>query len=113
GAGIYLNQESSLTLINSTVTNNQITGATGSNRVGGGIYSRGGTLILIDAEISNNTSQLDGGGLYAAGGTIWLVNTDILENTSVSGTGGAMYLDGSTLRMFGGEISDNKSVGYG
>jgi len=69
---------------------------------GGGVFA-GGTVIMNDGEISENTARL-GGGVYIHG-TFTMNSGEISENTA-GYHGGGVYVSG-TFIMNGGKISEN------
>ncbi|MGD9126108.1 MAG: choice-of-anchor Q domain-containing protein, partial [Planctomycetia bacterium] len=67
-------QESEVTLSGLTITG----GASGS---GGGIYSSGGNLTIVDSTVTGNTTTILAGGIYS-NGNLTIVNSAITDNTS-------------------------------
>ena len=110
GGGIRNYTDATLTIINTTVSTNTVTGTDGSYG-GGGIFSNG-TLILNNSTISGNTvsttgsssNSASGGGICMGGGTIILNNTTIFKNSAIgsggaSSYGGGIYaIDNTTFR---------------
>jgi predicted outer membrane repeat protein len=113
GGGIAFAQEKSVTISNTLVSANMLTG-TGLSNEGGGIFGflapTGAVFDIGGSRISNNTATL-GGGLYlGSSGTpaITIKNTKITGNIAVkggTGSGGGLYLAtgkaviaGSTIR---------------
>ena len=90
GAGIY-NYLGTLTIANSTISNNNTYGA------GGGIYSSDGTLTIINSTIMNNSADI-GGGIYCIdrNSTVTLHNTVIAKNQSQQG-GADLHIYSCTL----------------
>lgn len=85
---------------------------------GGGIYLNGGTFLMNNGEISNNSSSTDGGGVCIANnGNFTMNNGDITGNGKISGkltrNGGGVYLDGGTLTVNAGNISENTATASG
>lgn len=85
---------------------------------GGGIYLNGGTFLMNNGEISNNSSSTDGGGVCIANnGNFTMNNGDITGNGKISGkltrNGGGVYLDGGTLTVNAGNISENAATASG
>jgi uncharacterized repeat protein (TIGR01451 family)/CSLREA domain-containing protein len=113
GGGIY--NEGTLTLTNSTVSNNDTNTSVASNGHGGGIYNAiTGTLTLNSSTVSNNTvinAAHDGygGGIYNAG-------TLTLNNSTVSGNhtygdhchGGGIHNEG-TLTLNNSTVDSNNA----
>lgn len=90
GGGIkysVISSVGSLTLVNSTIANNTVTGV---NASGGGLFASGspaGTVIVVGSTISGNTDAgssgtISGGGMHNEGGVMSLANTVVAGNTS-------------------------------
>ncbi len=108
GGGIY--NEGTMTLSNSTVSDNSADG------YGGGINSSG-TLMVSDCTLSDNSAVKGGGGLFSDG-TLTVSNSTIYGNTSVDGGGilatGTIAVIDSTLAynsafQSGGGLADVSS----
>jgi hypothetical protein len=94
GGAIANNARTEVKLMNSVVTNNI------SLDVGGGLYNSGGTLIIQDSEISNNTSRstiFGGGGISNANGQVTLDHSSLVGNLALEG--GGLYNDGGTINI--------------
>ncbi len=90
------------------VTIIDLTAKNGNAAFGGGIHiENGGTLVLINSTISNNTSDYYGGGIYN-GGSLALSNSTISNNRANRGgaDGGGIYNNGS-LTLTNCTISGN------
>jgi hypothetical protein len=72
GAGIYNCPSSTLTLINTTISNN-------SALIGGAICN-GGTLIVMDSTLSGNVARQHEGGAIANYGTLTITNSTFSGN---------------------------------
>lgn len=84
GGGILVSDASSLTLVDSTVSDN----ATGPLGLGGGIASDdGSTVALVDSTVSGNSAG-DGGGLFLWKGHLSLRNSTVSGNSAASDGGG-------------------------
>ena len=95
GGGILVTDGSTLTLVDSTVSDN----ATGDLGLGGGIAADdASTIVLTGSTVSGNTSG-DGGGVFAWRGTVSLRNSTVSGNTATGQGGGiATYqVDGFDL----------------
>lgn len=95
-------------------TKTVIYGGTISNNtayVGGGIDVGGGTLLIKDGEISNNTARNDGGGMriYNTFSRVELSGGRISNNIS-NGNGGGLCIDAGEFLMSGGEITNNTAT---
>jgi predicted outer membrane repeat protein len=96
GAGIC-NLGGTLTVSNSTLSANYATGLSG-----GGIYNAGGGLVTVSNSTFSNNQARDGGGIYNTGGTLTLTNhTTLSENlalpdySGLGGRGGGIYNTGA------------------
>ena len=83
GGGGILNDQGTLTLIDTTVTRNTVRDGGG----GGGIYSIAGSVTLSDSTVTRN-SATSGGGIYNDFGMLTLSNSTISGNTATNGGGG-------------------------
>jgi len=106
GGGIYISNTGTLTLTNSTVSDN-------TAQVGGGI-NNSGTLTLTDSTVSDNS---DGG--ISNNGTLTLTDSTVSDNTAQVGGGitnnGTLTLtnstvSGNTAQVYGGGISNNGTL---
>ena len=113
GGGIY--NAGTLTLANSTVSNNDTNTTVASSGHGGGIYNAiTGTLTLTNSTISNNTilnTAHDGygGGIYSAG-TLTLSNSTVSNNNTYGDYchGGGIHNEG-TLTLNNSTVSGNNA----
>ena len=94
GGGVNT-QSGSVTLINSTISNNV------SSRSGGGIATYTGNVTLVNSTISDNTSGGRGGGIASLtggyGGRVTLTDSTIQGNTSRGNGGGISTSDGNVI----------------
>ncbi|MGE4165838.1 MAG: choice-of-anchor Q domain-containing protein [Xanthobacteraceae bacterium] len=96
GGGLYATGSFSAT--NSTISDN-FAGRPGASTVasGGGFYSDGGTISLLNTTVSKSTARLDGGGFYASGNaTITIDGSTISGNTATAGKGGGFRVNGAS-----------------
>jgi hypothetical protein len=106
GGGID-NEGGTLKVNNSTVSTN------GANE-GAGIYNGGGTVKVNNSTLSDNAATL-GGGIYNAGGAVTVNHSTLTKNSATAshhgGTeGGGIYnASGGTVVLRNSTISDNKS----
>ncbi len=110
GGGIFNHEEGTLTVANSTISNNSLTHNNGS---GGGIYNEG-TLTVDKSTISGNTVSNEGGGLsnWIALGSNKIAtvsNSTIAENSAEFG--GGIASRSSTFRLIHSTISKNSGGG--
>jgi hypothetical protein len=135
GGGIDNQVSANLTLIDSTVAGNQISGTTTSAQ-GGGI-NNGGTLNMIDCAVSgnsltqgegdgirdfgpavlinctlaNNIGDADGGGIACYSATVTLNNCTISGNFVDLGSGGGVFINGVPLVLQNTIVADNIATG--
>ncbi|AWI26252.1 T9SS type A sorting domain-containing protein [Flavobacterium pallidum] len=93
--GIYAQTSNITTLISCKIRNNSSAGD------GGGIWLGGGTLKLIDCDISSNTAQ-NGGGVFLDSNSALIVDRTVMSGNSASLYGGAVCNDdsGSTVELY-------------
>ena len=107
GGGIYVDSGGSLQLLNSEVSTNQATGATGR---GGGIRSLG-QLTLDNTIVSGNTSTGIGGGIsIAEDSPATILNSQVSTNTAAGAGGGLSGVLTGDLTIRDTTISDNSST---
>ena len=129
GGGIYNSSTGTLTINDSTISNNTATGTKINNStdvvgLGGGIYNDGGSVTVNRSLITANTANgftVDpekdtttlaglGGGIYNANGSMTLNNNTITANTlgsSSRNTGSAIYVKDGNLTASHNTIVDN------
>jgi hypothetical protein len=129
GGGI-LASEGSLTLIDSSVIGNAVSGFNAQTNKGGGIAAQTGSVTVISSTIAQNSVAGGdsasaagpgfGGGIESdAGAIVSLVNSTIAGNTAQGGTsatarggegaGGALYINGP-LTMTNCTVADNQAL---
>jgi hypothetical protein len=106
GSGGGIENDGTLTVDNSTVTNNFSTGANGA-----GIDSTG-TLTVSNSTLSDNTANQNGGGISGESGTVTVSNTTISGNTAGS-AGGGVDLGASTGLITDSTITGNSAASGG
>jgi hypothetical protein len=105
GGGIYTGEGGSLTLVDSTVSNNV------SGWTGGGVYSFFNTTTnIIRSTISGNLALDVAGGLRTLG-NVNVVNSTISSNTSTTWHGGAMFITDGTVSILSSTIAGNNAPG--
>ena len=97
GGGIFNGALSTLSVINSTISDNSATGGCGGGECasGGGISNEGTTTISNSTISGNTTGPCDiicpgGGGIYSTGDLLTVTNSTISGN-STGGTGGGIW----------------------
>lgn len=108
GAGIYVNQYASLSLLNATLSGNSSAGS------GAALYSKG-TVTMSNSVITNNTAGSDGGGILLREGDdtytghLTLTDTDVTHNEAKDGGGIYAVGAGVSITINGGSISHNRA----
>jgi len=103
GGGLYANGGATVTLVNSRVYNNSVSG-TGN---GGGVYAGSGALTLSQSQVYSNTA-ISGSGVYAANANLTLRDNRIYTNTATF-QGGGLYALNSPVLMERNVILDNQA----
>ena len=96
-----------------TLTNSTVSGNTASD--GGGIYNYRGTLTLTDSTVSGNRatgSNSGGGGIFNYEGTLTLTNSTVSGNAASDGAGGGILNYEGTLNLTDSTVSEN-TANYG
>lgn len=108
GGGIS-NTGGTLTIINSSISNNSI-----DSWAGGGIHTYNGTLTVIDSVISNNSGAEFGGGIYTSNSEL-TVTDSIISGNSAGGGGGIFTVgqDNDDIVTITGSTISSNSAGYG
>ena len=127
GGGMFV-ENSSVTIVNSLIDNNEAEDHGGGVAVlngdlvlegttiegnlagihGGGIYKMLGDLTISDSAIDDNEAGVDGGALYLSTGSLTVTDTSVSLN-SADDDGGGFYLvpDGELLSVFGNSFESN------
>jgi predicted outer membrane repeat protein len=106
GGGAILNFEN-LTITDCAISDNNSGTATVTTR-GGGIYNRGGDLVIADSAVSGNTSRGRGGGIYSRLGSLSIIRSTISGNEANAAVGGGgLYGNASTITIDSSTISGN------
>ena len=103
GGGIFANNSSRVSLLNSTLSNN----------TGGGIRIEGGVaLTLTNSTVSGNMTTGIGGGIFSNNdNTTTLTNSTVSGNTASFGGAGIFLNFGGTLNLTGVTVTNNRSTG--
>jgi hypothetical protein len=111
GGGVFNNGGELRIFAGTTINNNVADGASGS---GGGVFNAvGGTLRVVEADISGNTANRAGAGIEDASGTgtAFTVTDATINNNEVftsPGNGGGIHISGDgSLSVSGGTINGN------
>jgi Right handed beta helix region len=116
GGGIYLFDNSAVTIQRSTISGNQ------AGEDGGGIYfNNGGFLTLADSTVSGNKANAEvagagGGGIYLFGTTATIRNSTISGNNTdsagfASNGGGIAVMSSSSLVIQNNTVAFNSAIG--
>jgi hypothetical protein len=102
GGGIYNDQDGSLLIIGSTVSNNSCP-ATGA--FGGGIENFYGTLTVSNSTVSGNFAAGAGGGIYEHSGTVSSSSSSVSGNSA--GWGAAIDVDSGSAQVNNCKLNSN------
>ena len=119
GGGLSLITGIRVTGITCRLVNSKIHNNTSKNGNAGGVYIKGGNLIMEDgSSIIENTSNAGfGGGIYSSiyehegtvyNGTVTINGGEVSENSAMY-DGGGVYIDSGDFTITGGKISENTS----
>ena len=104
GAGIYINNQSKLTIINIFFTGNE------STTSGGAMFINGASTPVITNTVFKDNSSQDGGAIHSrSNSTPTFINSTFVKN-SASGFGGAIY-NLSNLTLYNCIFWDNTKAG--
>ena len=116
GGGIHNDKTGTLTLMNSTVSDNRVSGASNYAGNGGGILNDG-ILTLINSTVSGNSASHasnslagSGGGIFS-GGMLTLINSTVSDN--LAGWDGGGIANYGTLTVTNSTIADNSAFHVG
>lgn len=121
GGGIH-NNLGTVTITDSTLSNNQAEGTQGGG-LGGAIDSFGGAVIVRQSTVNDNFAQIAGGGISVAGSvpaaTLTIENSTIAQNNvgdfqSMQGDGGGLYIQASVnATVFASTVAFNNAGNQG
>jgi predicted outer membrane repeat protein len=102
-------QGPSLTLINTTITNNQALYGDG-----GAIYNEGNVTIGYNSVLNGNVAQDSGGAIFNTAG-LTINNSTLSNNTAMRGNGGGIYTPGSLTMQDATVLANNcaAKISYG
>ncbi len=111
GAGIF--NQGTLTMLDSTISENTADSGSASAAHGGGLYNEG-TVTLTNVKVQDNTTQASGA--FAEGGNLWNSGTLTLDRVTVSGgaafSGGGSY-NNETLNVLNSTLNGNEAQNGG
>ncbi|MBX7104662.1 MAG: right-handed parallel beta-helix repeat-containing protein [Gemmataceae bacterium] len=106
GGGIEIHEGGTLTVINSTISNNTATGING-----GGIFinRNAGSATITNSSITGNTATVgSGGGVYSAvGGNIQIIASTLSANSAAINGGGVGITNRGNLTVRNSTVSGN------
>jgi Zn-dependent metalloprotease len=102
-SGIYVSSGATLTLSNSTSSNN-------SADAGGGILNESGTLNVINSTISGNSATF-GGGIHNESGDVFILSSTISNNTGIPFGGGISNGGGGNVSLQNSIVAGNINAG--
>jgi len=115
GAGIYSNEDTSVTLTASSInTNSNVAGLGGDGGTGGYGFRYAGSTVDSDANQggrSGSGGDTYGGGIYAAGATLTLSSTTVSSNILTGGKGGTGGHGGTSITSSGSSQGNGGSGG--
>ncbi|MGB7068767.1 MAG: choice-of-anchor Q domain-containing protein [Pyrinomonadaceae bacterium] len=117
GAGIYNDSTGTLTINDSTVSENRVSDSDGNSN-GGGINNSRGTVTINNSTVSGNEANA-GGAIFTSQGTVTINNSTISGNTTTfpenGDAGGGIYNQGGTVTINSSSISGNRGgiISYG
>jgi hypothetical protein len=100
GGAIYNREQ--LTLLGSTLTENQARG-------GAGVWAEEGTLHVVDSTFSRNSASSSGGGIFNNANSTTIVTRSTLSENS-GGDGGAIRNNAGTVDISNSTLSANVSI---
>ena len=107
GGGLY-EKNCNIYFYDSTVGSTNPANGNHSANKGGGIYARGGKILIDNTEFINNSADFDGGGIRTFSGVECNINNSLFQNNSSGDSGGAIALDSqSTVTVHNSEIHYN------
>lgn len=114
GGGLYCGVQSNLHLENVSFENNTAVSS------GGGLFSEGSTVNVLNSEFTNNHSlydpgfpnQFGGGGMFCYGGSSYVENVIFFNNTAIS-NGGGFSLNFSDAFMNNVYVTENSALASG
>lgn len=100
GGAIYVSPNSSLSVIDSRITSSRAVGANG-----GGIYSRGGPVVLQRTLLINNSASF-GGGIAGRNASLNISDSDVRNNSATVGGGIQSIVAGQII------VTNNSKIRY-
>ena len=109
GGGIRNGDSGTLSIFNSTISNNQ-------SRSGAGLFNAWGTVVITNSTISGNSARGTGGGINNFGGKVYINNATITNNSdnelsNVPVAGGIHNEAGGTVELKNSIVAQNNDGG--
>ena len=118
GGAIYAEQQSIITINNTTFIGNQAAGQKQASRssdngssqsIGGVLYQEKSSVIITNCQFTNNTASLgDGGALYSYRSSVVIDVSQFASNTAAHG--GVLYTYGGTVTIDRSQFDDNTAT---
>jgi len=96
---------SNVVAVNNVITAN----ATVINGDGGGIYSEGSLLTLLNTVVAGNSSEMEGGGIHLSNSLLCQIQNCRVEGNASNNEGGGLYVYNSSVRVFNSVLAGNSS----
>ena len=78
---------------------------------GGGVYARNQSNLILDGcELSMNSTEIDGGAIFQSGGSLSLFNCNVFFNHAKDNGGGIYIRNNATLTLQTSEVSWNSTL---
>ena len=110
GGGVF-NNGGTMTVSNSTFSDNSANTGNHASGTGGGIFNAyGGTMTVSNSTLSGNSANGDGGGaIFNSNGTTLTVSDSTLSGNSGGSYGGGIYNNGGTLNLTNTIVANSPS----
>ena len=101
GGGIFTNNRVTLTLNNTSISENE------ASTAGGLLLWKGSSAVLTNGKICSNTAK-NGGGVYATENSALRMGSGLINGNTATNNGGGIYADStSTSQLTGGDVYNN------
>lgn len=101
GGGIFTNNRVTLTLNNTSISENE------ASTAGGLLLWKGSSAVLTNGKICSNTAK-NGGGVYATENSTLRMGSGSISGNTATNNGGGIYADStSTSQLTGGDVYNN------
>lgn len=106
GYGGGVENSGALTMTNSLVDRNTVTGS------GGGLWNISGAAVVRRTTFTDNTAA-EGGGVNTYGSSLEMRDVNLIDNVAVGTHGGGLYHNGGTVFITNATISGNRASASG